>query len=141
MKKKFLVAAALLVLGGRGSAQNVTGTLNITARVTPTAAKPEPVRDFTFYVLTKSYDNIVKEIDERDGPPAREKFIDGLKISPELRAWLHKHDVIDLTVTRRGQALHARRCVGGTRVFACLPAFQQRGRNQWHSCSKIQRSR
>jgi hypothetical protein len=40
----------------------------------------------------------VKEIDERDGPPAREKFIDGLKISPELRAWLQKHDVIDLTL-------------------------------------------
>jgi hypothetical protein len=98
MKKSFLVAAIFFVLSGRGFAQNTNGTLDFTARVTPTAAKPEPVRDFTFYVLTKSYDDIVKEIDERDGPPAREKFIDGLKISPELRAWLHKHDVIDLTL-------------------------------------------
>jgi len=98
MKKSLLVAAAFLVLGGRSSAQNVNGTLDFTARVSPTAAKPEPVRDFTFYVLTKSYDDIVKEIDERDGPPARETFIDGLKISPELRAWLQKHDVIDLTL-------------------------------------------
>lgn len=98
MKKILLVVAAFVVLGGLSPAQNTTGTLDFNARVTPTAAKAEPVRDFTFYVLTKSYDDIVKEIDERDGPPAREKFIDGLKISPELRAWLHKHDVIDLTL-------------------------------------------
>jgi hypothetical protein len=98
MKKILLVAAAFAVLSERGSAQNLNGTLDFSARVTPTAAKPEPVRDFTFYVLTKSYDEIVKEIDERDGPPARDKFIEDLKISPELRAWLHKHDVIDLTL-------------------------------------------
>ena len=98
MKKILLLAAAFAVFGPRGSAQSSNGTLDFTARVTPTAAKPEPVRDFTFYVLTKSYDDIVKEIDERDGPPVREKFIDDLKISPELRAWLQKHDVIDLTL-------------------------------------------
>lgn len=98
MKKILLVAATFFVLSGRGSAQNSNGALEFTARVTPTAAKPEPVRDFTFYVLTKSYDDIVKEIDERDGPPAREKFIDGLKISTELREWLHKHDVMDITL-------------------------------------------
>ena len=98
MKKILPFLAVLLILSGRSPAQNANGALDFTARVTPTAAKPEPVRDFTFYVLTKSYQDIVKEIDERDGPPAREKFIDGLKISPELRDWLHKHDVIDLTL-------------------------------------------
>jgi len=98
MKRVLLLVGIFVVLGGPSTAQNANGRLEFTARVTPTAAKPEPVRDFTFYILTKSYDDIVKEIDERDGPPAREKFIDGLKISPELRAWLHKHDVIDLTL-------------------------------------------
>lgn len=98
MKKFLVVAAVFLVLAGRSLAQGGNGTLEFTARVTPTAAKAEPVRDFTFYVLIKSYDEIVKEIDERDGPPARDKFIDDLKISPELRAWLQKHDVIDLTL-------------------------------------------
>src|SRR5262245_26943539 len=98
--KKFLAFAAILcvLLPGRMSSQTANGAIEFTARVTPTAAKPEPVRDFTFYVLTKSYDEIVKEIDERDGPPGRERFIDELKISPELRGWLHKHDVIDLTL-------------------------------------------
>jgi hypothetical protein len=98
MRKILLFVASFVVLGERSPAQNANGMLDFTARVSPTAAKPEPVRDFTFYVLTKSYDEIVKEIDERDGPPAREKFIEELKISPELRAWLHKHDVMDLTL-------------------------------------------
>ena len=98
MKKILLFLAAFAALAGRAGAQSANGSLELIARVTPTAAKPEPVRDFTFYVLTKSYDDIVKEIDERDGPPAREKFIEGLKISTELRAWLQKHDVMDLTL-------------------------------------------
>jgi len=96
MKRILLSLAAFAALAGRAGAQSANGSLELIARVTPTAAKPEPVRDFTFYVLTKSYDDIVKEIDERDGPPAREKFIEGLKISTELRAWLQKHDVMDL---------------------------------------------
>jgi hypothetical protein len=79
-------------------AQGASGALDFSAQVTPTAAKAEPVRIFTFYLLTKSYDQIVKELGERDAPPSREKFIDDLKISPELREWLHKHDVMDLTL-------------------------------------------
>jgi hypothetical protein len=99
MKKIFVLAVFLSCAAPRHvGAQNANGALEFTARVTPTAAKPEPVRDFTFYVLTKSYDDIVQEIDERDGPPGRDKFIDDLKISPELREWLHKHDVVDITL-------------------------------------------
>ena len=98
--RKLSVLAALLCLttASRVHAQAGTGALEFTAKVTPSAAKPEPVRDFTFYVLTKSYDDIVKDLDEREGPPSREKFIDNLKISPELREWLHKHDVMDITL-------------------------------------------
>jgi hypothetical protein len=98
--RKLSVLAALLCLATafRVHAQAGTGALEFTAKVTPTAAKPEPVRDFTFYVLTKSYDDIVKDLDLREGPPSRDKFIDELKISPELREWLHKHDVMDVTL-------------------------------------------
>jgi hypothetical protein len=99
MKKVLILGAIFTFLPTlRVDAQSANGGLEFTARITPTAAKPEPVRDVTFYVLTKSYDDIVKEIEERDGSPAREKFIDGLKLSPELRAWLQKHDVMDLTL-------------------------------------------
>ncbi|HTT32191.1 MAG TPA: carboxypeptidase-like regulatory domain-containing protein, partial [Methylomirabilota bacterium] len=65
--------------------------------ITPTAARPEPVRQFTFYILTKSYTEIVKEAEEKDPVPQRDEFIDGLKVSPELRTWLKGHDVMDLT--------------------------------------------
>jgi hypothetical protein len=79
------------------SAQTATGSLEFVARITPTAARPEPVRQFTFYILTKSYAAIVREVEERVPPPARDAFIDGLTVSPELRAWLKGHDTLDLT--------------------------------------------
>jgi hypothetical protein len=86
---------ALSFVGGAW-AQSDFGALEISARITPTGARPEPVRQFTFYVLTKSYSDIVKEVEEKDPVPPREQFIDGLKVSPELRAWLKAHDVLDL---------------------------------------------
>lgn len=73
------------------------GGLEFNARITPTAAQPEPVRQFTFYILTKSYTEIVKEAEEKDPVPKREEFIDGLKFSPELRAWMKAHDTFDLS--------------------------------------------
>src|SRR5882762_1766656 len=98
--KRILMLAGLYCFIGVVAlrAQSGAGALEFTAKVTPTAAKPEPAREFTIYLLTKSYDQIVKELNERDGPPSREKFIDGLKLSPELREWLHKHDVMDITL-------------------------------------------
>ena len=98
--RKLLIVAGVFILaaGWRANAQTGTGSLEFTAWITPTAAKAEPARDFTFYLLTKSYGEIVKELDDRDSPPSREKFIDELKVSPELREWLHKHDVMDITL-------------------------------------------
>jgi len=79
-------------------AQNATGSLDFVARISPTAARPEPVRQFTFYVLTKSYADIVKEVEEQNAVPPRDKFIDDLKVSPELKEWLKAHEVFDLTM-------------------------------------------
>jgi hypothetical protein len=78
--------------------QNATGMLEFTARITPTAARPEPVRQFTFYILTKSYGDIAKEVEDKDAIPTREAYIDGLKVSSELKTWLKEHDVLDLTM-------------------------------------------
>lgn len=78
-------------------AQNATGSLEFMAHITPTAARAEPVRQFTFYILTKSYTEIVKEAEERDPVPPRDQFIEGLKVSPELKTWLKSHDTLDLT--------------------------------------------
>src|SRR5438874_6718627 len=91
------IALCALSLGSGARAQKDAGAIEIMARITPTGARPEPVRQFTFYILTKSYSEIVKEVEEQDPIPARDQFIDGLKVSPELRAWLKGHDTLDLT--------------------------------------------
>ena len=79
-------------------AQGAAGSLDFTAHITPTAARPEPVRQFTFYVLTKSYADIVKEVEGDNVVPPRDKFIEGLKVSPELKEWLKAHEILDLTM-------------------------------------------
>jgi hypothetical protein len=86
-----------LCVAGAATAQNADGSLDFIARVSPTAARPEPVRQFTFYVLTKSYTDICKDVEAQDAPPDRQTFIDDLKVSPELKEWLKAHDVLDLT--------------------------------------------
>ena len=89
--------AAALSFGVPAPAQTEPGSLEFNAHITPSAAKPEPVRDFTFYILTKSYTEIVKEAEGKDPVPQRDEIIDGLKVSPELRTWLKNHDTMDLT--------------------------------------------
>jgi hypothetical protein len=93
----FYLSVALLLLALSCHAQNPTGSLDLTARITPTGARPEPVRQFTFYVLSKSYANITAEADQQDQLPTRDEFISGLKVSPQLKTWLKNHDVMDLT--------------------------------------------
>jgi hypothetical protein len=83
---------------GAAWAQGTAGSLDFAARITPTAARAEPVRQFTFYVLTKSYAAIVKDVEAENAVPSRDKFIEGLKLSPELKDWLKAHDVFDLTM-------------------------------------------
>jgi hypothetical protein len=85
-----LLAAALLAQAG-------TGSLALSAHIAPTGAAPEPVRQFTFYVLTKSYDEILKEVEGQDALPNREHFIEKWPCSPELKKWMKDHDTINLS--------------------------------------------
>ena len=101
MRKLSPLFPALLLFfcsGKPARAQSGNGSLDVTARITPSAARPEPVRQFTFFVLTKSYADIVKEVEQQNTLPSRDQFIDTLKLSPELKAWLKAHDVFDLTM-------------------------------------------
>src|SRR5712664_829593 len=91
-----LALAGALSIADCAYAQSDAGSLELIARITPTGARPEPVRQFTFYMLTKSYSEIVKEIEDKDPVPPRDQFIDGLKVSLELRTWLKGHDTLDL---------------------------------------------
>lgn len=102
MRKTLAASLAMLCLAMCSEpaawAQSAAGSLDFAARITPTAARPEPVRQFTFYVLTKSYADIVKEVEGENVIPPREKFIEGLKVSPELKEWLKAHEILDLTM-------------------------------------------
>jgi hypothetical protein len=91
------VFAGMVCFAHTARAQNSTASVDITARVTPTAAQPEPVRQFTLYILTKSYAEIAKSVEDADPVPSRDEFIEGLKVSPELKKWLKDHDTLDLT--------------------------------------------
>ena len=103
--RQVLFLSALGLCASITAAQNGTGSIHLSARITPTGARPEPVRQFTFYVLTKSYADIAKEVDAQDPPPTREQFIEQLKCSPELRAWLKDHEVMDLTLPDMDEVL------------------------------------
>jgi hypothetical protein len=92
------ILVALVFVPGPLNSQSGTGILDFSARITPTDGRPEPVRQFTFYVLTRSYADISKEISDGDKIPTRDEFIETLKISPELRTWLKGHDILDLTM-------------------------------------------
>jgi len=96
---------ACFVLAASLAAQGRTGAIDIVARITPTGARPEPVRQFALYVLTKSYAEVVKEVEAQDVLPTRDQFIDSRKCSPELKAWMKAHDVIDLTSPDLNQLL------------------------------------
>jgi len=91
-----LASTVLLACCLRAQSAPATGALEVAARITPTAARPEPVRQFTFYILTKSYTDIAKEVESANVIPPRDQFIEELKISPELKTWLKTHDTLDL---------------------------------------------
>ena len=115
MKTRMATVAVLLgslfgsLISASSFAQTVAGTggLQLTAKITPTAARPEPVRQFTFYILSKSYADVAQEVEADDVIPSRDKFIDDLKVSPELKEWLKAHEILDLTMPGLDKALTA----------------------------------
>lgn len=106
------IGVSLAILAGmvcfaRTARAQSAASLDITARVTPTAAQPEPVREFQLYILTKSYSEIAKDVEKADPVPPRDAFIEGLKVSPELKKWLKDHDTLDLTAPDLDKQLKA----------------------------------
>lgn len=95
--RPLMIAFGCLLLAGVLRSQGGTGAIDLTARITPTGARPEPVRQFTFYVLTRSYADIIKEVDAQDALPSREQFIVKLNCSAQLKVWLKKQEILDLT--------------------------------------------
>jgi hypothetical protein len=92
------VLSAFVVLSARPcSAQATTaGALEFTAHVRPAGGQTEPVRQLTFYLLSKSLSDIRKEVIGTEPPPDLDHFIAQLGVSAELKEWMKKHRRIDL---------------------------------------------
>ena len=76
-----------------------TGAVEFSAEVAPTGGRPEPVRQLTFYLLSKSLDGIRAEAAQLEPAPDLDKFVDGLTVSPELKSWMKKHHSVQLSGT------------------------------------------
>ncbi len=101
-KKSYLCAIVLLVgacisLHPAHVAAQSTGRIEFTARVSPTGGQPEPVRQMTFYLLRKSVADIRAEALQWGPGTGLDKFIDGLSVTPELKAWMTKHHSVLLS--------------------------------------------
>lgn len=95
-----LILPCALVMASRVSAGQTsaqTGVLEINARVSPSGGHPEPARGITIYLLRKSYDAIQKEADAAEPLPEMDEFIAKLELSPQLKAWMVRHQMVELS--------------------------------------------
>lgn len=103
MKTKSSIRATALFIGSlmvalpAHLAAQSTGRIEFTALVAPTGGRPEPVRQLTFYLLRKSLEDIRTEALQTAPAPDLDKFVDGLSVSPELKAWMTKHHSVRLS--------------------------------------------
>lgn len=96
---------ALLAMGAltalspvRAQAQNSqSGSVEFSARATPSAGLEEPVRGFPFFLLSKSFRDITKEVEAAYPAPDMNAFIDKLEVSKELKAWMRKNHWVQLS--------------------------------------------
>lgn len=122
IQKRFWCAAAftgliaILAAPARASAQ-ATGSVEFAARVEATGGQPEPVRQLTFYLLRKSVEDIRKEAEQSTPGTDIDKFIDGLNVSPELKAWMRKHHSVRLNGTEFLKSLTVDDVVGIPEFF------------------------
>jgi hypothetical protein len=91
-----LFGSFLFMLPARLAAQS-TGRIEFVALVSPTAGQPEPVRQLRFYLLRKSLEDIREEALHSAPDTDLDKFIDGLGVSPELKAWMKKNHSVRLS--------------------------------------------
>ncbi len=99
MGLRWLAFLALAVLAPVDRVRAQEGSLEVVARVTPTAAHSEPARALPLYLLRKCFAAIQKEAEEPEPKPDLERFIDGLQVSKELKAWMKRTHSIQLVGT------------------------------------------
>src|ERR1700690_64582 len=102
MIKQFKAAAALGILVGfvalcPSPARAQSCSVDFTAKVTPAAGVSEPVRGLPFYLLNKSFTEILADADAAEPKPDFDAFVDKLRVSTELKAWMRKNHFVSLS--------------------------------------------
>ncbi|MFZ0412872.1 MAG: hypothetical protein WA875_04485 [Candidatus Acidiferrales bacterium] len=72
------------------------GSIEFSARITPSGGVEEPVRGFPVYLLRKSFEDIKLEADAAYPKPDMNAFIDKLEVSKELKAWMKTNKTVRL---------------------------------------------
>ncbi len=92
------LSGALFGLSARASfAQAETASISFKVQITPSAGLAEPVRGLPVVLLRKSFTAIQAEAESSIPHPSMDKFIDTLKLSKELIAWMHKNHTVAIT--------------------------------------------
>lgn len=113
-----LFSLPLIAPGARLAAQSTsTGSVEFVALVAPSGGQPEPVRQMTFYLLRKSVEDIRSEAATLVPGADIDRFIDGLTVSPELKAWMHKHHSVRLSGEEFTRSLTPEEIVGTPEFF------------------------
>lgn len=93
-----LVCGVVLALGMFASqARAQSGSIEFVARATPSGGIEEPVRGFPFFLLSKSFEQIGKEVNAVHPQPDMNAFIDGLDVSKEMKAWMKKNHWVQIS--------------------------------------------
>jgi hypothetical protein len=86
--------SVILSVGLQASPQ--TGSIEFIAKTTPSGGTDEPVRGMTFYLLSKSFDEITRESETTYPLAEMDAFIEKLDVSKELKAWMKKNHWVSL---------------------------------------------
>lgn len=90
------LAAASLFAASAGKAQSApAGTIDFFASARPAAARPEPIRAMSFYLLSASLSDIRKEAEQSEHATDMNQYIDSLTVSPLFKDWMKKHQMVD----------------------------------------------
>lgn len=94
-----LVVVILVSLPVPAAAQSAAApaTLEFTVQATPSGGRPEKVMRHPFYLLRASVEEIEEAARAQSTPPELNAFIDELKVSPELREWMKRSQIVALT--------------------------------------------
>ncbi|MGA8220227.1 MAG: hypothetical protein WB780_01140 [Candidatus Acidiferrales bacterium] len=112
----FLLFVATATAAPRTSAQ--AGSIEFVARATPSGGLEEPIRGFPFFLLTKSFEDISKEAKLLYPKPDMDVFIDKLKVTKELKAWMKKNHWIRLDGEEFVDKLEVSDVIGVPEFFA-----------------------